>query len=363
MRKGAMKKGKPLRMKDLADKAGVSTTTVSRALNGEGGSSPALRKRILKLAEEHGYRRLRRKPLRRQNQARASIQGRIALIAPGQIGERLTDPGDIYAALLTGARSQAADVGWDVVVDWTPTGEADALPEVVRRGGVDGALLVSSMPDSLVGRIAEKIPVVCVNTYTAWVDVPCFLVDNRRMMTLAVEHLAAFGHRRIGYLNEHGLGNDEPDRSYSINHERRESYLQAVRRLGLCLDEDLWSPFTARREVFAKALAKVLGRSLDRPEPATALLVPLRGMLHILPELARRQLHIPDDLSILAIDDGADATSIQPKLSAMSSNHGATVEAAMACLMDRIAGKAIPARAVWTEPKLRQRDSVAPPVA
>lgn len=356
-----MKQGKPLRMKDLAAEAGVSTTTVSRVLNGEGGSSPALRKRILKLAEENGYRRLRRKPLRRQNDSPGTVQGRIALIASGQIGDRLTDPGDIYTSLLNGARAYAAQVGWDVVIDGIPGDPDRSLPEVVRRGNVDGALLISSMPDSLVGRIAAEIPIVCVNTYTSWVDVPCFLVDNRRMMTMAVEHLAVQGHRRIAYLNEVGLTNDAPDRSYSISHERRESYLQAMGRLGVCTDKELWSPFSARREVFAETVTKLLCRLLDRDVPPSALLVPLRWMLFILPELARRQLVVPDDLSILAIDDGSDATSLQPNLSAMSSNHEATVDAAMACLMDRIVGKPITARAVWIEPKLIQRDSVAPP--
>lgn len=361
-----MSQDKILRMQDLAERAGVSVSTVSRVLSENGSTSPEIHDRVMKLVRKHGYRRLRRKPIRRQDGVRKSLQGRIALIASSELSCRLTDSSGIYTPILNGARSVTLEAGWDLMIDWAKHVDNAPLPESIRRGNVDGCLLVSAIPDGLLQRITQSAPAVLVNSRTSWVDVPCFLVDNCKMIIRCVQHLHEKGHRRIAYLNmyEQPESARSADLAYLLHRERRESFERAVERMGLCDDQTLWKPLPFfEDDKFTQLITEALADWLDRPKPVTAIVSPLSCTPFLFQEVARRGLTIPKDLSIVVLDDAPLAVSLHPRLTAVSSNHETTVKLAMECLMDAIAGKLIRSQTVLIEPKLIERDSVGPPPA
>ena len=170
---------------ELARRSGVSKGTVSRALNGYDDVNPATRERITQLARELGY-----EP---DGPARALRTRRSLLVAAylGRCGTDLSQPffRPVLAALST--RLRAAGYG---VMDVEGTADVGHI----RRGGLDGAVVMSMDPDNPLIAALDAAGIPCVG-----VDVAIaahVAADNRGGTALAVRHLAQLGHRRIAAI-------------------------------------------------------------------------------------------------------------------------------------------------------------------
>ena len=211
-------------IKDIARRAGVSHSTVSRALHDNPAISPATRARIQRLAQEMGYT---------PNAVAIGLQTNRS----GTIGlaiTSLTDP--FYGDLIEGVDEVASAHGLSVFVTASrddPETELKVV-ETFHRRRVDGIIVSSSqLSDRHTGRLERiRVPVVLVNQHA---EMPPGMfysvrVDEFGGARMAVEHLLALGHRRIGYL---GLGN----RLHS-NAQRLAGYRAAMAEVGLMPADD-----------------------------------------------------------------------------------------------------------------------------
>src|SRR5664279_3504988 len=181
-------------IKDVAEKCGVHPSTVSRAL------SPAMRhlvapevtKRIRAAAAALGYQ---------PNVTAAGLRtGRSGLI--GVLAPDIADPG--FPPVLSGITETLGAQGYaTIVVDVgpDPSRQQQLVDKLIARG-VDGLVLATvALSDPVVGDcIAASIPVVLVNRGDAGRRLPAVVTDDEAGMRLAVEHLVALGHRRIGHI-------------------------------------------------------------------------------------------------------------------------------------------------------------------
>jgi LacI family transcriptional regulator len=204
-------------MKDVAARAGVALKTVSRVVNGESGVTPATTERVLDAIEELGFRR--------NESARLLRTGQTATL--GFIAEQVADPDQ--AALYRGLEEVARDQGFLLYSGSTDNDqdreERLALALCARR--VDGMVIVPTSGDHgyLAAEIAAGVATVfalrppmpaardAVSDNTA-ADGPVspeavlgdvVVADERGGAKVAVAHLIAHGHRRIGYLGAHGV--------------------------------------------------------------------------------------------------------------------------------------------------------------
>lgn len=173
---------------DVARQAGVSPSTVSRAFARPGRVSSATAERIHAVAAELGYR----------NDAlfRAEAPSRTRVL--GLAVSDITNP--FYFGIIRGAERAAATADFTLMV-----GDAHESAVAERRmldrhlPLVDGMVITSSrLSDQDLRGLARRVPVVVLNRKVT--GLPCVVPDNPRGIRRAVEHLAALGHRRIGYV-------------------------------------------------------------------------------------------------------------------------------------------------------------------
>ncbi|MGC5626985.1 LacI family DNA-binding transcriptional regulator [Georgenia sp. Z1344] len=180
------------RLTDLADQAGVSTATVSRVLNGRPGVAEPTRREVLAALDVLGYER--------PSSLRQRAAGLVGLIVP-----ELSNP--IFPAFAQQIETllSSSDLT-PLLCTQSPGGTTeDDYVEMLLEHDVDGIIFVSGLhadtsadPSRYHRLIDRRIPFVLVNGTNPDIAAPAFAADDADAMDLAVRHLAAQGHRRIG---------------------------------------------------------------------------------------------------------------------------------------------------------------------
>ena len=175
-------------IRDVASAAGVSQSTVSRALSMPELVNPATRARVLEAAGRLGYQPNRA--------ARGLITGRTGNL--GLIVPDLSNP--FFSSVVKGVQAAARGADYSVFIADTDE-EASAEVELLRAltKQVDGIVLCSPRsPDDELARVGVDSSVVLMNRRIE--GRPSVTVDNADGMRQAVEHLSALGHERIAYV-------------------------------------------------------------------------------------------------------------------------------------------------------------------
>lgn len=279
-----------LNMADLAQRAGVSIATVSRALSGAPGVSETTRTRIRALAQDLAYTvspdaaRL----------ARGS-NGRVAVVTP--------DVADwFYATMLDGIVTALHDSELDVLL-YEVQEERERhrfFEELPARRQVD-ALVVIAMPISdderrrldLMG-----VPVVMAGGRLG--DHPHVRVDDVEAGRQAAAHLLRAGHERVGMINATGHWSLE----YAAPSERLQGVRAALRDGGLAVDPALVVSARWGADGGAEAMSRLL--SVARP-PTAVVAFSDEMAFGALRTLRRAAVPVPGALSLVGIDDHAVA--------------------------------------------------------
>jgi DNA-binding LacI/PurR family transcriptional regulator len=288
-------------IKDIAKAAGVSHSTVSRALGDSPLVSVGTKERIQSLAREMGY-----SP---DAQARSLVEGRTRTI--GVVVTTMTDP--FIGGVVQSIETTAQDHGYSVLLaSSNDSSEREiAAAETLQSKRVDGVIVSSSRVGVLhQGRLERLgVPVVLINSlvqhrgrYTFSIG-----VDNRHGGFLATEHLLRLGHRRIAYVAA------PDDRSDSM--ERLTGYHEALARAGTDPDPALLVRGTGRAGGGERALP--LLQAL--PDPPTAVFcyndMTAIGLIHAAHAAG---LSLPQDLAVVGFDDIVFAPYVHPPLTTVA---------------------------------------------
>lgn len=304
---------------DVAARAGVSTATVSRALNGKSTVDPVLASRVLAAAEELGYRP--NGPARNLRRQETAV---LALIISD-----VENP--FFTAIARGAEDVAHEAGYSVVLcnsDDQPDKEREYV-DVALQERVAGVLLSpTGRGDSAELLRRHRTPVVAVDRPLPDSDGDTVLVDSRRAAREATLHLVEQGYRRIGCLTGPS-GVPTAD-------DRLGGYRDAVRDAGL---DD--SPDLVRRSEFRAAGAREAARSLmSRQDPPDGILVANNAMaVGVLETLVELRLRPGRDVGVVAFDDAPWTTLLDPPLTVVSQPAYDMGAAAARMLLGRISGE------------------------
>src|SRR5689334_17849441 len=203
----------PVTIHDVARRAQVSASTVSRALSASHLVRGTTRDRVLAAAKELGYQP--------NPAARSLITGRTGNI--GIIVPDLNNP--FYTAVLRGVQARARQSGYAVFFgdgEEDPVGEESLVRAMARQ--VDGVVMCGPFSsDAQLRALSEVTSLVLLNRRLR--EVPAVLMDSAAGMRQVIHHLAALGHRRVAYLNG-------PTNGWS-NRERRRALRSAAPRTGI----------------------------------------------------------------------------------------------------------------------------------
>lgn len=327
-------------IKDVAEAAGVSITTVSHALSGKGRLPDATRERVARIARELGYRP--------HPTARSLAIGRSGLVAtvvsaPGGTSIAFTEI-DYYVALMNGATRAALARGLSLVVaPSTAGGETwDRLP-------LDGVIVIDPADgdETLAVLRSRGVAMVFVGRDPNGADDDVVVQNDRRAATEAVlDHLVDAGARTVGVLTLRTFESFTQECLAAADAWGTAHDLPVVTRVG---DVDPTAPTEELR-----ALAERFLTAPDRPDGVFCLYERLAAEL--LAAAREHELDVPGDLRIVTISEVGLAPSTSPSLTTLDLEQASLGEAAASLLADLLEG--LPPRSVLDVPtRLTIRDS------
>lgn len=324
---------------EVARRARVSISTVSRTINQTGKISEKTQERIRRIMREIGYR-----PNRVARRLRAG--GKCHLL--GLIIPNIQNP--FFADLARGVEDVAYRNNFAVLLcnyDEDPVKEHFYL-DVMQQESVDGIILPPiSERDAAVLRVARSgVPVVCVDRALANASCDQVEIDNHRGALEAVSHLIARGHRRIGLISG-------PADS-STGRERLAGYRRALADAGVEVDASLIRYGDYKKESGRQLAEELLGAS----KPPSALFVCNNLMtIGALEAISARRLRIPEQIGLIGFDDIPLAAVFQPPLTVVRQPAYEVGRSAAELLLKRIEDPTRPASSLKLSPELVVRGS------
>ncbi len=310
---------------DIAELAGVTPATVSRALAGVGRVSSDTRQRVHDIADRHGFR---------LNQTARNLRlGRthsIGVVIPlgHQSAQRVSDP--FYTALignLMDGLARREHAMWLSAV--TPT-DVSWISDIAHSGRVDGIIvLCQSDQDEILREAAQHYaPMVVWGESRGAPDSYCCIgTDNRAGGRLATEHLLAQGRRTIAFA---GM-TDIPELT-----ARFEGYLDAHSAFGVAPGPQL--PVPLAFEPSETLLHDTIGGFPEIDAVVAASDMIAIALIKALYDSGRR---VPDDVAVVGYDDVVLAAHTVPALTTIRQDLTAAAEALLDLLFRRIAGEAV----------------------
>lgn len=331
---------------DIAKVAGVSHTTVSRALRGSPLISEGTRERIQRLAGEMGYT---------PNAIAQSLQRRRTSTI-GLVVTSIADP--FLSDVVKGVEEVARAAGFSVLLSTThndPEQEM-AVIETFHRRRVDGILVASSRITSEYKKRLDhiRVPTVLINSQDDSQDelLHWVAVDDRVGAQLAVEHLLQLGHRSIGYI-----GISSRPRS---NRQRLQGYQSALAAAGIP-SRASWVVITptteASHEEDVAAGQASLPCLLDAEVTAVFCYNDMIA-IGVLTACQEQGIAVPQELSVIGFDDIRMASYVTPPLTTIHQPKVELGRLATQVMLDLLNN--CPGRNHVLQPTLISRASTAP---
>ncbi|MGS2618711.1 LacI family DNA-binding transcriptional regulator [Micromonospora sp. LZ34] len=275
----------------MAREAGVSPSTVSRALSTPEMVNFATRERVLRAAHRLGYA-----PNRAARGLTTGRTGNLGLIVPD-----LANP--FFPGVVKGVQARAREADYAVFLadtDEDPAAEAGLVRALAKQ--VDGLILCSPRAhEDEIRDLAEHATLVMVNRRFG--NIPSVVFDNADGMRQAVAHLQALGHERVAWVGG-------PRTSWS-NRDR----LRGVRAATAAADMELHvtGHFPPQFEGGVAAADLVIASGVTSVIAYNDLMA-----LGLLGRLRDRGVRVPQDISVIGIDDIHMAAMSAPALTTVS---------------------------------------------
>ncbi len=326
--------------RDIAERAGVSVSTVSRVLSNAGGISEVVQERVLAAAAELGYES-------NETKRTSSLQN-VSLLTSLHLTPSL-DP--FHADVLNGVEMACSEEGIHLSYATFGNGStsADVVLQRLRQNPVDGLLLLSLDDQALIEKIrALNLPMVMINIDNREVPEDTFLPDNYQGALLAMHYLINCGHQRIMHITW-------PRRS--TLRRRAEVYQVALEEAGIPYDPRL----VIEAEINAEETYKIMTYRLAQHEiDFTAVFcandLSAMGFMRAAQEIG---LRIPQDISVIGFDDIAASAFLSPPLTTIRIESGELGALALRRLIDRAAAPNMTPIRVSLACRLIERQSVA----
>lgn len=322
----------------LAAMAGVSASTVSRALANNPVVAEATRARVHALAAAHGFRLNQVASAFRRGRAEA-----IGVVVPlgHEVGQTLSDP--FFMALLGPLADALADAGFDLLLSRVIPRDGRWLADLVDARRTDGLILIgqSDQFDAIEAVARRGAPVVVWGARRPGAAQLTVGTDNEAGGRLAAEHLISRGRRRLAFLGDPGV----PEIA-----ARLRGFAAAVTAAGAVRDEMLPVHLTT-----SAAHRDVAAFLTDHAAPDGVVAASDVIAMGAMQALAERGLRVPEDVAVVGYDDVALARLTTPALTTVRQDVARGARLLVELLLRRIAGER--AASVELAPELVVRGS------
>lgn len=309
---------------DIAEKADVSPSTVSRVLRNSAGVANKKREAVMRAVSELDYR---------PNIFAQSLASGQSLTI-GVLTQNFGSP--FYDGILQGILLGMEDTDyWPLFADgrWQVAVEQKALDLFLNRR-VDGVIIVGGQIDEdRLQKVADEIPLIVVARELRTFPDHCLYVDNYTAGYEVTKYLLDMGHRHIAHITATVVYKD------SVNDisKRYEGYRQALKDGGIAFDPRLVVEGNLQQQSGVLAVEMLLSRG--RPFSA---IFSANDQMAFGARLAlyRRNIRVPEDVSLMGFDDEASAAYMVPPLSTVRQPGDELGKEAARAVLAMINGKA-----------------------
>jgi LacI family transcriptional regulator len=328
---------------DIAKQMGVSPSTVSRTLNGIGNTTEDTRMRILATAKQLNY-----VPNPAARYLKTKKTNQIMLSMPD-----LNNP--FYFDMISAIQVVAKDNGYLLVLNYSEASEQEELQmlDSIQRNFVDGLIMVSI---NISDRHMKKLEVlncpvvissICADFNTGFKPLFDYVgVDTKKGLYLAAKHLINQGHTSLGYV---GLALETlPGK------ERYEGFCKALNESGLAIDRDLvWLRGYTESTGYEAGIHFAESGHL----PTAVCTANDQIALGLYRAFEQKGLRIPQDISIVGMDNTNIAAIIKPKMSTIAIAQAEIGRTAAELIFKRLNGYKEPFQNIIYQPRLVVRES------
>ncbi|MBJ7222073.1 DNA-binding transcriptional regulator CytR [Brenneria sp. L3-3C-1] len=306
-------------MKDVADKAGVSTATVSRTLMNPEKVSATTRKKVEHAVIAVGYSPHSLARNLKRNESRT-----ILTIVPD-----ICDP--YFSEIFRGIEETAAEHGYLVLIgDCAHQRQKEkTFVDLIITKQIDGMLLLGSNLPFDAGKEEQRNlpPMVMANEFSPELELPTVHIDNLTAAFEAVHYLHQLGHQRIACIAG-------PEHMH-LSQYRLQGYVQALRRSGITIDNQ----YIIRGDFSYETGVNGLIALMKHPLPPSAIFCHSDIMaLGVLSQAKKMGLDIPHDISVVGFDDIEQALYCSPPLTTVAQPRYQIGREAMLLLLEQLHG-------------------------
>jgi DNA-binding LacI/PurR family transcriptional regulator len=328
-------------IRDVARIAGVSVSTVSRVLTGSPRVDGGTRARV-----ERAISRIHYRPNLLAQGLRSKSGNVIGLVVPEFVHET-------FATFVECTERFCVERGYDLIIGNTggrPEVEGAFIDNLIRRH-VDGIIFSRVSDKSRVLNTIEKwsIPAVIIDRALEREDIPTVVLDNFRAGAMAAEHLLALGHRSLGEVTG--------PQDIALARERHKGFLAALREHGASLPAARVYEGDFKFDS-GRAAARAF---LESHRPPTAIWchndLMAVGVMNV---LQRSGIRIPQEVSLLGMDDTSIAEMTVPTLSTVTQPFEEMCRQAVELVLALRAGRRIAKRRTVLAPDIIARESTGP---
>ena len=330
---------------DVAQAASVSIQTVSAVMNDKPGISEPTRERVREVV-----RRLNYHPNGLASSLRAQRSFTLGVMVP-----TITNP--FFPDFIRGIEDRARQAGYAVLLcnsDQEPDKELEYL-KVLRRQRVAGYILAYDsgrrpIDEVLHGLAEEGVPIVTYGTTRAHPNITSLRPDDERTASLATGHLLTLGHRRVGFI--------QPPTRSRVHRDRTAGFTATLAGAGLTVDADSIVPGGFTVEDGMRGAERLLGL---RTPPTGIVAANDLAAIGAVAALKRFGKRVPDDVSVVGIDDIQMAALVDPPLTTVAQPIYQMGFAATDALLHQLQRPGEKGRLLRFDAELVVRASTAPP--
>ena len=328
---------KKLTVKDIAKKAGVSVTTVSFVLNNKPGVSDTTRKRVQKIINETDF-----KPSLSSKKLVLNKSFNICLMM-----NAFSSPFEdlFYFEITRGIINRSMQCNYNVIIS-KPIMSQSELPDLIYSGDADGIIFMQDISQTLIDKAnACGVPFLVVDSHTNNDNITSLNPDYKKAAYDATLYLIRQGHTDIAMI----ASNVVPD----FYNQTLSGFTEAMDENNLSVNPDFCN-ISAADEASAYTEAKKL---LERKNRPSAILCTVDSFaIEVIKCAKDMSLTVPDDISVIGIDDILLSRYIEPHLTTIGIDKVGMGTLAMDMIIQKIKGKR--AENISLPMELIERDSV-----
>lgn len=319
-------------LKDIAKKAGVSISTVSRIINNDQNkpASKETAEKVWALVREMGYvPNYYAKKLKSNTKHRPNLGKKIGCI--------LASPKDtfkdhFFSQILMGIQGEAALNGYNVGYTFSYFEDRSALFQHITSSEVDGFLLLGRINEDLFNFIRSNIEnLVYVGLNRIGRDLDEVICDAYEATSCAVEYLISLGHTKIGYIGEI----PELEDNKVINEHRYKAFKDTLTKHNIPLEESYIKNITLSSKEGYDAMTEIIKAGIL---PSAIFCGNDITAIGVMKAIHKSGLKIPKDISVIGLDNIEVSEYFRPSLTTIHVPKEELGKFAVKLLIDRING-------------------------